>query len=143
MRGGAFAVGVLIAVVVLAGCAKSQVDDYRSKANASCADAKKRLGEVGTPASPMEAAKAAEREMKIREEAIGYLHELTVPMHIEGATVVIEDLEARQERAAEIKKVAEEKDEAKLEKLEEEGHREFGVEAQRAKDVGLTDCAEL
>lgn len=132
-----------VGVLLLTGCASSQVDDYRSKANASCAAAKKRIGQEERPSTPDEAAKAAEREMTAREEAISYLSELVVPINIEGATVVLEDLEHRQERARKVKKAAEAKDESELEKLEEEERAELGVEAQRAKALGLDDCAEL
>lgn len=137
------ALGAIVGVVLLAGCATSEVDDYRSKANASCAAAKERLGKAEKPSTPAEAAKAAEREMTAREEAISYLSELVVPIHIEGATVVLDDLEHRQERAGKVKKAAEAKDESELEKLEKEERKELGLEAQRAKAVGLDDCAEL
>ncbi|HEV2723641.1 MAG TPA: hypothetical protein VGV10_03330 [Thermoleophilaceae bacterium] len=126
------------------GCASADKKEYLREANKICAAADKRLGEAKRPHSLARLADAAEKESAIRKEAITQLSELAPPKDISGgANEVIHDLETRHHRALAAKKAAEDKDRKELRKVEHEGRKEFGVETERAKAVGLRDCAEF
>lgn len=144
MRRSITGFGGLLCVLALTGCGSAEKKEYLRKANAICAAADKRLGETGGPSSLARTADAAKREIAIRKDVITKLGELTPPKEIVGgANETLAGLEMRQERAGEVKKAAEDKHRAELRKIEDEGRREFGVEAEHAKAVGLRDCAEL
>ena len=143
MRWSVSAYGALAGVVALAGCSSSDVKEYRSNANAACAVAHERAGKSPSEPSVAEIARSVKREIAARSEAIATLEELVVPIDIEGAHAVVDDLKARQERAHEVEKAAKDEDRKKLRELEAHEAEEFEVEAERARELGLNECAEL
>ena len=145
MRRGFSGFGAFVAVLAVMGCGGSAKEkDYVREANAICAAANKRLDKLPKPSSLHEIAEVAKREIAIRKEVIAQLGELTPPTDFAGAADnVFKDQEAREERAHAVEKAAEAKNRKKLRKIREEEKTEFGVEAQRARAVGLHDCAGL
>jgi len=144
MRWSLSGFGALVGLLALTGCGSAETEEYLREANSICAAADKRLGKTERPSSLARVADAATKEIAARKEAITQLGELTPPKEIVGGTdEVVQDLETRQERAEAVKKAAEGKHRAELRKIGDEGRKEFGVEAERARAVGLRDCAEL
>ncbi len=126
------------------GCGSAKEKEFRREANAICAAAHKRLDELPRPSSLAQVAKVAEREMAIREEVIAALGELPPPIEIAGGTTnVFSDQEARLERAVAVHEAAKDNDRKKLREIRHEGETEFPVEAERARAVGLSACAEV
>ena len=135
---------MLVALAAFMGCGSAKEKEYLREGNAICAAADKRLDKLPRPSSLGQVAKVAKREVAIRKEVIAQLGELAPPIEISGgANNVFKDQEAREERAHALEKAAEEKDRKKLREIRHEGKTEFGVEAQRARAVGLHDCAGL
>lgn len=144
MRRGISGFAVLVALLGVIGCGSSEEKEYRREVNAICAAADKRLDKLPGASSLDKVAKVAKREVAIRKEVVAKLGELPPPMPIANAAQnVFEDQEAREERAHAIEKAAEKKDEKEVRKIRREGKTEFAVEAQRAREAGLHDCAEL
>ncbi len=144
MRWSMTGLGALVGVLALTGCGSADKKEYLREANTICAAADKRLGETKRPRSLARLADVAKREIAIREDALTQLGELAPPTDIAGgANETFKDLETRHERALAVEKAAEDKDRAELRKVEREGSKEFGVEAERARAVGLRDCAEF
>ena len=136
---------VVVAVLALAGCGgggggRLSADDYRSKADAICADANKKLNNLGNPSTPGELRSLMRKARPTLKNAIDDLEALEPPASLESK---VDEWNSKNDRLLQMyDELSKEKNLVKLQRKAEELGR-LNDEANRyaRTQLGLTDCA--
>jgi hypothetical protein len=134
-----------VAVLALAGCGgggggRLSASEYRSQADAICADANKKLNNLGTPSTPAELRSLMRKARPTLEDAVGKLDGLNPPESLESkADAWNSKNDALLDKYDELSK---EKNFIKLQqKAQELGRLNDEANTYARTQLGLHDCA--
>ena len=140
--------GVLVvvpAVVVLAACGgggggRLSASEYRSKADAICADANQKLKKIGNPSTPAELRSLMKKARPTLKNAIDKLEALEPPKDLEAK---VDEWNSKNDRLLQLyDELSNETDLAKLQtKAQELGNLNDEANRYARTQLGLTDCA--
>ena len=136
---------VLIGVVALAGCGgggggRLSASGYRSKADSICADANKKLNNLGNPTTPDELRSLMKKARPTLKNAIDDLEDLEPPKDLESK---VDEWNSKNDALLEkYDDLSKEKNLVQLQqKAEELGRLNDEANTYARTQLGLTDCA--
>ena len=135
---------LLVAVLGLAACGggggRLSASEYRSQADAICADANKKLSNLGSPSTPAELRSLLGKARPTLENAIDKLEALEPPESLESKA---DEWNSKNDRLLEkYDELSNERDLVKLQqKAQELGQLNDEANSYARTQLGLTDCA--